>query len=122
MTDPREVEALLALEQKATRGPWKVQDGDDETADEIFVWDEQSRIEDYPSYTTIAEELLGVDSQLIAQSRNLLPQLLREWLQMRAALGWIGDVASLREYAPDDCLDQIDRKVDEALGMEGDEE
>lgn len=86
MLSREQIEQFIELSERATPGEWVIAHGDDETADEIFVFDKESRHDEYPTYTTVAEELLAVDSRFIAQSRNLMPELARDWLRMRETL------------------------------------
>ncbi|WAH35025.1 hypothetical protein [Alicyclobacillus dauci] len=70
------VEALIALEIQVSEGPWR------------RYTDNGSIITD-PYGIIIDEPLRFHDADFIAQSRNLMPQLARDWLRMREALEWI---------------------------------
>ena len=72
--------------ERRTQGEWIIAHGDDETQDEIYVIDDLSEIDEYPSTTTIAEGLLAVDSRFIANALTDIAALIEEVEQLREAV------------------------------------
>jgi hypothetical protein len=67
------LQAIRERANKATAGPWIISHGDDETADEIYIWlriGEVSR--------SVAEGLLAINSRFIAHAREDVPTLCDE--------------------------------------------
>lgn len=118
-----DVQRLIELSEKATKGPWRWEKGERLALGRIageytvcqfgggMAWDEWKGVE--PS-----EE----DAEWIAQSRTIMPQLAREWLRMQEALEYLKSESPCTEsmcYCPTvDCVKDI---VIETLPEDGEE-
>lgn len=93
-----QAEQLLALSKKATKGPWEWESEKVDCDPETGPWGEPPAVfghagDPYTNpITKIESDLLGftvlsdTDAEFIALSRNIAPQLAREWEQQNATL------------------------------------
>jgi hypothetical protein len=95
------LEELAALEEKATPGPWKIND----RHDQVCVYESNDRDVIVCSFGNLKNHEIAADAALIAAARNALPALLKI---ARAALACYeeddfitdqGEAANMRDQA-----------------------
>ena len=98
MNTREKAQELVELGEKATAAEWLISSGDEESQDEIYVYDDPSLIEEYPSYTTVAEGLLQVDSSFIAKARSNAPDIARKLIKALDVLETIAAYADVTAW------------------------